>query len=269
MTMKPSLLKRQKRRDKRLGEEVIECYRRGSRLRKPPAYKKYIQKLGLDHVPQKESIEFIHKISSRRKDFNDDLQPLIRFISSNIRRPWDKVYSELCAKLDKRTVSGLHVFNHIFDFVHLHVEIRDKKVWYFRHGEKWELTSHEKWPRFYVHPKTGILLKAKTYPRARAESHRMEFIEVDAYRRNYKLNGIWYEVIFEDVKETIKRSVHAGGQVQVNFESNIEPRLYHQFFPDSGMPTEWSCIEKFGRAIFPKSKRQLNSREIRKMSVKK
>ncbi|MFL5729526.1 MAG: hypothetical protein ACJ75J_08575 [Cytophagaceae bacterium] len=267
--MKPSLEKRQKRRDKRLGEEVIECYRRGSRVRKPPRYKKYIQKLGVENAPQKEGIDFVHKIASHQKDFNDDLQPLIRFIRSRVGKPWDKTYSELCSRMDKRSVSGLHVFNHIFDFVYLHVELKDKKVWHLWGRQQLELTSHERWPRFYVHPRTGILLKAKTYPKARVQNSMMDFVEVDALRRCYKLNGIWYEIAFEEVQETIRKNIQPDGRYQVTFESNIEPRLYHQFFPESGMPSSYDCILKFGRAIFPKSKRQLNSREIRRMEERK
>ena len=37
--LKPSLQIRQKRRDKRLDEEVIECYRRGWRLKQMKGYK--------------------------------------------------------------------------------------------------------------------------------------------------------------------------------------------------------------------------------------
>ncbi len=46
--MKPSLFKRQKRRDKRLDEEVIECYRRGSRLKQKKGYKNKLKRTALN-----------------------------------------------------------------------------------------------------------------------------------------------------------------------------------------------------------------------------
>ena len=112
--LKPSLQKRRKHRDKRLDEEVIECYRRGTRSRQMKGYNNKYKRNCFEHAWQKENMKFMH--GGGTKYFNDNLQPLTRYLQSNTGRPWNKVYSELCSRLDKTTVSGLHVFNHIFDF---------------------------------------------------------------------------------------------------------------------------------------------------------
>lgn len=95
------------------------------------------------------------------KYFNDNLEPLMRFLNTYQGSNWNKLYKELCRSLDKRKLSGLHVFNHLWDFVFIDTYIEDKKVYCIRYGCLQELVSTEKWPRFYVNPKTGQLFKAR------------------------------------------------------------------------------------------------------------
>jgi hypothetical protein len=74
---------------------------------------------------------------------------------------WDKTHSKLCSQLDKNTVNGLHVFNHLFDYVQVKTFIENKIVYYYWFGKKMELKSSSWMPRFYVDHKTGQLRKAK------------------------------------------------------------------------------------------------------------
>jgi hypothetical protein len=43
------------------------------------------------------------------KMFYDKLAPAMRWINSHVGRPWNTVYSELCATFDRRTIAGAHV----------------------------------------------------------------------------------------------------------------------------------------------------------------
>ncbi len=156
--LKPSLQHRQKRRDKRLGEEVIECYRRGWHTKKMKGYDKKFKPNHFENAHQHESIKFMHGGGTR--SFNDNLKPLERFLLSKVGKNWNKVHSELCSKLDKTTVNGLHVFNHLFDFVHINTFTEGKQVFYYRNGKKEMLYSSPYWPRFYINHKTGQLVKA-------------------------------------------------------------------------------------------------------------
>jgi transposase-like protein len=157
--LKPSLQKRQKRRDKRLDEELIECYRRGWKTKQIKGYKDRVKRNLYEHAKQKESMKFKHGGGTR--SFNDNLEPLQRFLASNVGKNWDKLYSELSKQLNKNTISGLHVFNHLFDFVYEKVVIDGKKVYYIKWGKYNELRSSERFPKFYINPKTGQLVKAK------------------------------------------------------------------------------------------------------------
>ncbi len=126
--LKPSLQRRQKRRDKRLDEEVIECYRRGTRSKQMKGYKNKMKRNNFENAHQHESIKFMH--GGGTKYFNDNLEPLIRFLNSKVGKNWNKVYSELSKTLNKKTVSGLHVFNHLFDFVQLNTFTEGKEIYY-------------------------------------------------------------------------------------------------------------------------------------------
>jgi hypothetical protein len=55
------------------------------------------------------------------KHFRDKLAPAQRWLVSQVDRPWSKVYSELCARFDMRTVAGRHVVHdHMLKWVRHH-----------------------------------------------------------------------------------------------------------------------------------------------------
>src|SRR5437763_3866561 len=90
---------------------VVERPRWGSRLRneKFGARLRYIPGHDYDEQPRKARGFESYGEGGCGKYFTDVLGPLERFLRTNIGRPWDKVYSELCAGLDKRKTTGLHI----------------------------------------------------------------------------------------------------------------------------------------------------------------
>lgn len=58
--LKPSLQRRQERRDKRLDEEVIECYRRGMWTKKGKGYMRTVHRLGVENLKTHEGIKAVH-----------------------------------------------------------------------------------------------------------------------------------------------------------------------------------------------------------------
>jgi hypothetical protein len=54
------------------------------------------------------------------RSFYDKLAPAKRWLASQVGRPWSKVYSELCAKFDTRTIAGRHVVvDHMLPWVRM------------------------------------------------------------------------------------------------------------------------------------------------------
>jgi hypothetical protein len=144
----------------------------------------------------------------RTKHLSDHLGPLRRLLRSKVGQPWDSVHSELCQRLDANTMAGRHVLDHVWDYVILHVEMRDGVAYYrgcqafrCRWGEP--ITSGY-YPRFYVHPHSGCLVLAP-YVRpaawriAAAEVLPPDTIVVDRLHRYQKLNGVWFWVTLAEL----------------------------------------------------------------------
>jgi hypothetical protein len=51
------------------------------------------------------------------RGFADRLSPLERWLDSQVGRGWTNVYSDFCAKHDRRTMKGWHLFDHMINDV--------------------------------------------------------------------------------------------------------------------------------------------------------
>lgn len=177
---------------------VVERPRWGSRARnrKFGARLKYVPGHDYEEQPKKALGFESYEHCGFSKDFTDVLGPLQRFLRKNVGRPWDKVYSEICAGLDRRKVTGLHIFTHVNDFV-------EKNCYFSEDGKphhlSWGKESPVRW--FYVHPRTGLLCEApRTRPGARkrkriaALAEETTFLRLDDETGYRKHEGVWYRV---------------------------------------------------------------------------
>lgn len=170
--LKPSLQRRQKRRDKRMGEEVIECYRSGWRTKHAKGYVKH-GVASLSDRGIRESMKRRHGWGTR--SLNDNLEPLIRYLRSHVGQHWDKVYSDLCRSLDTKTVTGQHVIDHLKHMVHTNVVKQGKRL-ITHDGRQPRELKESIWfrvPEFYVHPKSGVLMRLKPAKKARGTDKRV------------------------------------------------------------------------------------------------
>lgn len=46
-------------------------------------------------------------------EFSDRFAPVERFLEANAGRPWNRVYSVLCGRFDRRTLKGWHLLRHV------------------------------------------------------------------------------------------------------------------------------------------------------------
>ena len=147
---KPSRHLRQKHRDKRLAEELIECRRycggdTNKKTREKGATKRKQNNERLGYHPPYEPI-----CIQRRAHFSDNLEPLERFLRSNVGRPWSVVYSELKGQLDGGSVTGQHVIQHLQDYMGRGCCYRGEVQQYRSRNDGVSL-------RFAIHPDTGLL----------------------------------------------------------------------------------------------------------------
>jgi hypothetical protein len=135
------------------------------------------------------------------KHFGEHLGPLYRYLRQQVNRPWDKVYGELCAGLDRRNGVQDHLFQHIGDRVALETMLVDGEV----HARTWGRTQPLAETRYamYVHPRTKLLLvnrgrekEARRRNEERAaksrrpnESRRV----ISPGRQWHRIGGLWFE----------------------------------------------------------------------------
>lgn len=98
------------------------------------------------------------------KEFSDQINPLKRYLRSCIGRPWNKVHSELSLKLDRRSISGSHIWDHVMWEIETDCYIGADGLAYSNIRKY----SRGEWPivGLYVHPKTG-LIREQTRRKAR------------------------------------------------------------------------------------------------------
>lgn len=169
LNFKPSLRQRQKRRDKRLHEEVIECRRGlggdGHRKSREKGSRKAAQRDSLeDRYALRENIRYLAKIGNSTSP-EDNLEPLKRWLCAQAGRPWAEVYAKLGGIARPDSMHGTHIRQHLWDFVY-------KSTWLDAEGKivvanKWGSivypaeNARKTWVgnRYFVHPVSGILQK--------------------------------------------------------------------------------------------------------------
>jgi hypothetical protein len=105
----------------------------------------------LEELPAQQGIR--RPFRYRSKDFNDHLAPLRRYLEKQVGRPWNKVFGEICERLDARSTMHRHLRLHVFQFVDLDV-LHDPH-------------RHRGHPgRLYVDRRTGLLRRAKQRKRS-------------------------------------------------------------------------------------------------------
>jgi len=85
------------------------------------------------------------------KEFSDLLNPLKRYLRSCIGQPWNKVHSELSRKLDRRSLNGSHIWDHVMWEIETDCYIGEDRLAYSSRLSEWPVNG------LYVHPKTGLI----------------------------------------------------------------------------------------------------------------
>lgn len=140
------------------------------------------------------------------KHFGEHLGPLYRYLRQQVNRPWAKVYGELCAGLDRRSVVQAHLFQHIGDRVEIDTVWQDDAVWV--RGWRGLVPLSDSRAEMFVDPRTGILLpnRARVIEVQRQrEQRRQKAAQGHPDRRSglpgmaadcqwQRIGGLWHEV---------------------------------------------------------------------------
>jgi hypothetical protein len=154
------------------------------------------------------------------KLFSDLLGPLQKYLRSQVGRPWDKVYSELSASLDKRSITGIHIWTHVFQEVELHCILRGRIVFRQARGRYYD---ERPVAGLFVHPRHGLLCwkpikRFRHVPRVNPDER-----VLDSLRTLVREKGIWYLRTFRiDVSdETTYGPCRLCPRKQLGFSTSI------------------------------------------------
>jgi len=126
--------------------------------------------------------------------------PLRRYLTSQVGKPWNIVYSDICRSSPRR-YTGQQLRDAVSYLVERDVQMIDGKPFDMN-----SLPITSNFSKVWVHPDTGILMRSPnaTKPRPRYTPERtFEQIDIDQLHKLVLVNGIWFEVTFAVVPETI------------------------------------------------------------------
>ncbi len=245
-----------------MSEVLIERPRYGHALRYPRAWtRNRWTTTDDDHGPRVEAMGGFY----REKNFDDHLGPLRRYLQSNVGRPWSKVRSEMAEHLRPASTVQRHVMEHVWGFV-------IERTWHDEAGVLWGSDPYGRptivggaWSRrsqFYVHPKTGLLLRAPMTPRKRKKDRRQAEVDpnvrwVSPRLQHRKIDGIWFEVELAPLPESTRSPWSLGPPVWDVAARRLVRRRGLVWNDPHSMADEW----RQGR--YASAMRQLSRKEIR------
>lgn len=125
-----------------------------------------------------------------RKSFSEYFPPLKGFLRKSCNRPWDKIYSEICEKLDKNSTVKAHVFIHLSDFV----ETSPYFINGIPHESRWGSMNpiyHDGW-RYFV-DQAGIMRKPPNRPKHK-QIENPNLLETDDAIYVCREDGTWFQL---------------------------------------------------------------------------
>lgn len=244
---------------------IVERPRRGGGFRdEMPA------PVDLSDSPRQEGLRRRHRC---RKGLNENLSPLRRYLASQVGRPWDKVFSAICAGIDRRNTVQRHIHQHLEDFVAIRVydvggELQIDGRWRGR------ISLATYWaPEFYVHPRHGLLCvnedriqtrhdcaqRRRASMRAARENRCVNRRVLDTSTQLHRIAGVWYRVELSAItnEAMLDRCIDALRKLPLD----RCPR-------EIAMKGVASSRDLFGDPnVYARNKRQLNARELRQYGL--
>ncbi len=224
-----------------MAKVIVERPRCGGGLKYPRPRLRDVR--DYEDVPRRESMERPwQKIGwPVQKVLDENLAPLRRFFDRNVGRPWNNVHSELCEHMDVSSAVQLHIWQHVEEFVDRHPPVPGK----WRHAD------------FYVDARNGLLRRGRRYwgtkreRRAKREANKQnpDVIERSDDTVARRIGGTWYEVQLAPIPRNVTHVFDVAMRDDI--------------------PTEdWPRLERYhGRRAYAVKKRQMNSREIRRLEA--
>ena len=176
-----------------MAKVIVERPRVGSRAKsKRKGYDRDQRRAGWEGRAGREGMR---RRSGHGKHFNEHLGPLRRFLLSRVGHPWDKVFSEICAHVNRNSAVQDHVRDHVAQIVATHVVLIDGVPCSGEGGDYGRpLRPSRWWHVFYVCPRTGLLRRVKEPPELDRKQASPPPVRVSGTLQCHYLNGAWHLV---------------------------------------------------------------------------
>jgi len=214
---------------------------------------------------------------ANRKELNENLEPLWRFLHSRVGQCWDDVYSEIRESLSPKNAVQMRVVQHlkirVVEATYLGEDGRVYKCPQYnscRYNCKPDcLEEPTGYQRFYVHPVTREFCESPRKSRKEKKTKEKDRFKLTDLRQYRLLDGIWYVVEFAVIPKELgvkDRYSNHGKQYGAHSWAAESPLNYSQvvdFLFPNGL-SNWVRESEYGFCnIRPVSKRQLGKRELK------
>jgi hypothetical protein len=241
-----------------MAKVIVERPRKKGRAwHKPKGYQRRLRRYGEDGPPCREGIKACWQGGS--KYFNDHLGPLRRYLNAQVGRPWDRVFSEICAHINRSSVVQNHVHVHVADYVTVHVVLIDGVPCDGEGGWNYGKPLHERPYRpWYVCPRTGLLRRVKVTGRKRQRRPKQEsppeYIPIgDALQCRF-FDNAWHLVTLKPLPD----AYHPWGRCRA--VDVLLNRPVNEITPAQAR-------RHYGAAVYAVAKRRLARKELRQYPI--
>ena len=228
-----------------MAKVIVERPRRGGGYRYPRAAATgRSNRQGMEDLPRREGIG--RPWSDNSKWLNENLAPLRRYLRSQVGRPWNKVYGEICQYMNRDSATQLHIWQHLQHEVCTDPHVIAGQVSrYSGTGFAGHLG------RLYVDPRTGLLCLNEAYERGRTwwreRRPLRNVVRIDEWREYRRIDGSWWELAL----------------------APLGPNQYWAddvVFKKVAWPSPRADLVRFyGRPVFAVAKRSLNAQELQRL----
>jgi hypothetical protein len=206
---------------------------------------------------------------------NENLAPLRRYLHAQIGRPWNKVFSEICAGIDRRNTVQQHIHQHIGDFIAIDVDIHNGRLVDLAADRRFLWSNSGISQALFVDPRTGLIRPNKNYRSWRhseAQRRQREQLEIAARRRVVDertmlllLDEVWFRVEVDvlpdeySTKRVVEGPPHKHTRVEPRYDAVLRRHISRAVLAD-----RQHCKHLYGSDdLYAVGKRQISTREIK------
>jgi hypothetical protein len=237
-----------------MAKVIVEKPRRkGWAGKRPKGYRQRLRAFGSDGPPIREGVKA--RWQGGTKSLNEHLGPLRRYLDSQVGRPWDRIFSEICAHINRNSAVQDHVRDHIEDYVSTCVILIDGVPCNGEGNWHYGKPLHQlPWKRWYVCPRTGRL--RKILPRTKQKNRQdkivlPQIIRVSDTLQCWLISGAWFLVTLKPLLQFSTTCPERDVILNCAVAELDEPKARRQY----------------GDAVYAVAKRRLAKRELRQYPI--